>query len=368
MMAEGRNLTDSEALGRVLKDRQLGPAAKLAFLVLWWRAGGWVDEIVITPAWLGAQLGCDRKTAWGWLETLRNNDLIDIVRRNRRTGELQIQVRNPCPGDREAIPDPQQRLPLAHAREDTDQDGQPPDPSHGGSAEAEKARGGLPLQTPARAAAEMPGPCQETARGDLGAQTPATQAHATSQVGASGEGRAGVYDAKPPSDGRKPPRLFGTKEKEFILPKCQRTKEFKAPKNQSTKIHSLALGSSIAGVYDAKPPRAEDGPLLGGSVFGEAAAGVMIATEPQTQKRRLMQRIQAACGGSVASWVLGSAANLVVYYGIPIEDLDLILGDVSAMREAGGLRDAGAFFHSKARELAGRYGARWPRRGSEAAP
>ena len=94
-----------------------------------------------------------------------------------------------------------------------------------------------------------------------------------------------------------------------------------------------------------------------------AAAIAEQAAEPGLQKERLKRRIFAACGPAtpVAEWVAGSAANLVVYHGVPIEDLDRVLGDVDAMREAGSLRHAGRFFHAKAKELADRHGKPWPR-------
>jgi hypothetical protein len=99
------------------------------------------------------------------------------------------------------------------------------------------------------------------------------------------------------------------------------------------------------------------------AVFGQAAAIVDELSEPAVQKERLKRRIFSVCGGvaGVAEWVAGSAANLVVYHGVPVEDLDRILGDVDAMRCAGTLRNAGSFFHSKAKQLADRHGKPWPR-------
>ena len=101
-----------------------------------------------------------------------------------------------------------------------------------------------------------------------------------------------------------------------------------------------------------------------GEVAAAIVAGVEATCDPAAQKERLKRRVQAACGSStpVAEWVAGSAANLVVYHGVPVEDLDRILGDVDAMRCAGSLRDAGRFFHSKARALAELHGKPWPRR------
>lgn len=93
-----------------------------------------------------------------------------------------------------------------------------------------------------------------------------------------------------------------------------------------------------------------------------AIAGDVLG-DPADQKARLKRRIQAACGSSnpVAEWVAGSAANLVVYHEVPIGELQLILGDVDAMRQVGKLQNAGRFFHFKVRELAARLGKPWPR-------
>ena len=102
-----------------------------------------------------------------------------------------------------------------------------------------------------------------------------------------------------------------------------------------------------------------------GAQIGADAAAIVAAIggDVGEQKARLKRRIQAACGSSnpVSEWVAGSAANLVVYHGVLIEDLDRILADVDAMRSVGSLRDAGGFFHFKVRELAGRLGKPWPR-------
>lgn len=112
-------------------------------------------------------------------------------------------------------------------------------------------------------------------------------------------------------------------------------------------------------------PMSAPGP---GTIAGDVAAavatiGVSIDDDQAAQKARLKRRIQAVCGSStpVAEWVAGSAANLVVYHGVLIEDVDRILADIDAMRQVGSLQNAGRFFHFKARELAARLGKPWPR-------
>ncbi|NQT15955.1 MAG: hypothetical protein HQ582_24580 [Planctomycetes bacterium] len=97
------------------------------------------------------------------------------------------------------------------------------------------------------------------------------------------------------------------------------------------------------------------------SALVTAAAGAALIPD-HVQKERLKKRIIAAAGGDVADWVAGSAANLEVYHGVPMADIDRVLCDLQAMREAGNLRSAGRFLHAKFRELAARHGKPWPRR------
>jgi len=253
----------SHQLRMLLADRQLGAASKLAYLQLWELAGSQPGEIVITADWLGATCGRSPRAARLWLRELERHDLIKIGERNERRGTFCVAVFNPCPGNREATPDPQMRLPF--------------------------------------------GPSE-------------------------------VSEPKPPRP------LYKDKEsKEDLL--CQSTKEskeFKEAKN-------------------SKDPRYSKGAPA--DVFETAAASLLQATEPAEQKARLKRRIQRACGERhpVAEWVAGAAANLVIYEGVPIEDLDRILADLDAMRCAGSLRSAGSFFHAQARRLAARAGKPWPR-------
>jgi hypothetical protein len=93
------------------------------------------------------------------------------------------------------------------------------------------------------------------------------------------------------------------------------------------------------------------------------AAAIAVAFDPAEQKMRLKRRIVAACGSAtpVADWVAGSAANLVVYHDVPIQELNQVLVDLDAMRAVGSLQHAGKFFHAKAKQLADRFGKPWPR-------
>ena len=60
------------------------------------------------------------------------------------------------------------------------------------------------------------------------------------------------------------------------------------------------------------------------------------ATSPLEQKRRLVERIRAVVRDPLMGpFVPGTAADLVIFHGVPQADLDRILKDVDAMREAG---------------------------------
>ena len=83
--------------------------------------------------------------------------------------------------------------------------------------------------------------------------------------------------------------------------------------------------------------------------------------DPREQKRRLVARIQGVVGDPLINAAIPRiAADLVVFEGVPLADLEHILVDLEAMREAGSLRIPGAFFLQKAREMAGRHGKPWP--------
>jgi hypothetical protein len=84
--------------------------------------------------------------------------------------------------------------------------------------------------------------------------------------------------------------------------------------------------------------------------------------DPKEQKRRLVARIQAVVADPLMNAAIPRiAADLVIFHAVPMADLEHILVDVEAMREAGSLRkSAGAFFLFQARQMAGRHGKPWP--------
>lgn len=85
------------------------------------------------------------------------------------------------------------------------------------------------------------------------------------------------------------------------------------------------------------------------------------ACDPQSQKRRLMARIQSVVSDpSMKPYVAGAAADLVVFHDLPLAEIDLILGDIEALRAAGSLVSSGAFFNFKASKLARQRGKPWP--------
>jgi hypothetical protein len=255
--------TSSDPLAVLFADRKIGAASKLAFLQLFRFAGGEPGRVVITADWLGGVCGRSSKAAWLWLAELESHDLVKLGERNERRGTIVIDVYNPCPGNREATPDFQQRFPLS----------------------------------------------------------PAATSSATSPP-------IGVEVSAP-----KPPRPLVPRkvEEEFY----QGTK---APEKSMNSTDSMRFVSALAR-----------------AVVGQA--------DPAEQKMRLKNEVLRVCGGTahVAEWVAGSAANLVAYHGVPLEEFNQILCDVQAMRAADSLRDAGAFVHSKFRRLAARRGVPWPR-------
>jgi len=253
----------------LMADRKLGAASKLAFLLLWDMAGEQPGEIVITADLLAGRCGRSPRAVHLWLDQLAKHELVDIIERNERRGTIRLAVYNPCPGDREATPDPQARLPF-----------------------------GEPEQEAPAPSAEVSAP--------------------------------------------KPPRSLVPKKQENLS--CQSTKDSKAPKNPK----------------DSKSAPDDAGPMA--AAMAALSATMLETRDPAEQKIRLKARIQSVCRGDVADWVAGAAADLVVRYGVPIQDLDAILGDVDAMRTAGSLQSAGRFFHSKARDLARRHGVPWPRK------
>lgn len=304
-------------------DRKLGAASKLAFLVLWEYAGRQPGEIVITADWLGSACGRTPKAARLWLAELEKHDLIKILERNERRGTLRLAIYNPCPGNREATPDCQARLPF-----------EPPEVA---GEEAPQPRGSEVLER------GPPRPPEKAA--ELGASP--------MEFSKSREKHA-EFVATPPKPPRDAPSLVPKKKEDLSY--------------QSTKVPKQEPKNPTYPTYPKDSRSLEDAAAEAGVTTIAAllpAAGAPALEEPSDDKERLKARILRACRSTAAAplaeWVAGAAANLVVYHGVAYEDLAGILADVEAMRRAGSLRDPAAFFHSKCRRLAARLGAPWPR-------
>ena len=124
-----RTHLDSEArraLATATSLLPLGP--KLAYLLLWERAGSQPEHIIVRPRDLANEMGlADAKSARDYLEHLGRLGLVDIVDRHRRRGTISLYVYRPADiDDRTARPDPQRRLPLKPARARGDLSGQIP--------------------------------------------------------------------------------------------------------------------------------------------------------------------------------------------------------------------------------------------------
>ncbi len=310
-----------DSLDMLFADRKIGAAAKLAFLQLWRFAGGQPGQVVITTDWLGGCYGRRPRSAWNWLEDLQRHDLIEMGERNERRGSVEVFVFSPAPGkDREATPDPQMMMDL----------------QTGNAADCEA----------------IPDP-QPQPNGSVG-----EAAGVSTQEPPSNSAAAGVSPQKPPQE---TPQKTPQKPPRPLVPKKYQ-RETKDLTYQSTKAPKNTKDTKESDATSRSNPSGETSMSL---VAAFQAATAVLDVEPQVQKARLKQKIKSVCGGKVTDWVAGSAANLVVYHDVPEEDLRRILGDVQAMRDVGSLRDAGAFFHAKARQLAARHGQPWPRRGRQ---
>jgi len=177
MANDGRNPHEQDPLDILFADQRIGPAAKLVFTVLWRYAGSAPGRVCITAARLGEKVGGSPRAAWHYLDSLQCNDLIRVGERTR-CGSIEIFIWHPCPGNREATPDPQQRLPLGHPSGAGDLPDDLADGSGGratpppGSAEVGEALGGFGAQT-AECANRRGGFGAQTAEGvgGFGAQT-----------------------------------------------------------------------------------------------------------------------------------------------------------------------------------------------------
>jgi len=104
------------------------------------------------------------------------------------------------------------------------------------------------------------------------------------------------------------------------------------------------------------PPSAE--PVGVPTILAEAMAAF---ADPAEQKRRLVARIQAVVADPLLNVsIVRAAADLVVFHDVPPGDIEKILVDIEAMRQANSLRRAGAFFLFKMRKLTGQLGKPWP--------
>ncbi len=302
--------TEWDTLQPLRRDTAVGPAAKLCFEWLWHYAGGRPGYLVVNCKMIAYELGRDRSSAANWLSALEKHGLIEIVDRDKRRGALHVYVYHPNPGDRPARPDPQGRLPF----EAPDVSGAPEDTKpHDGATKQCRVFGGKP----------------------------GTKTAETLENTANPPPACRVFSRKPGS-------LLGTNKNKDLT--YQSTNEQFGTKN--TNDTNSAQESTCA--------RA-DGPVPIGAAVAEAiAATVDEVAHPLQQKRRLERRIlNVVRDPKMGKYVAGKTADLVVFHDVPLRDLEKILGDVEAMRQAGTLRSAGAFFHMKVQQLAARYGVPW---------
>lgn len=296
-------------LARLASDPSMGAAEFRAFFVLWDLAGGRPNEIVGSAVWLGSQCGRSARSFQTGLDRLAARGLVEILP-PARPGILRLYIMNPNPAaiDPHTAPDPQTLLPLEYA----------PKP------QSQTETGVLTQEPPGVCAPEPPG---------VLTQEPPTPSGRGPQNTAPNANPAGVCAPKPP------PRPIDTKENQSsILPKSQRTTWFNGSNESNEGPGEVCAAVAVA----------------------EALGNFQDATTPLVQKRKLEQRIRdVVADPKCARYVAGRAADLVVFHGVALHDLDRILADVAAMRAGGSLKSPGAFFHAKARALAGRHGIDW---------
>jgi hypothetical protein len=127
---------------------------------------------------------------------------------------------------------------------------------------------------------------------------------------------------------------------------------------RSASCHSTIHDHGHGGASTSAPTVVAQGPVAVGSPLETLVARF---ADPREQKRRLVSRITGVVSDPLMNAAIPRiAADLVIFEGVPIADLEHILVDVEAMRGAGSLRIPGAFFLQKAREMAGRHGKTWP--------
>jgi len=127
-------------------------------------------------------------------------------------------------------------------------------------------------------------------------------------------------------------------------------------------IDSMDHGTMDHGTADNEEP-AHFAPAI-----AEALNTFQESSKPGQQRQRLKDRIIREVGdGGMHPSIPGRAADLVVYHGVPLRDLDHILIDMREMRRAGTpwKTSPGAFFCWKAKTLAKRHGIEWGSKADE---
>ena len=138
------------------------------------------------------------------------------------------------------------------------------------------------------------------------------------------------------------------------LPTSQRTVRFNEPND--------SIGSGREPVETGTGSAREAAGHVGYAVAA-ALDGFCSRTQQSEQKAALEARLIAAVNDpEMHRSVAGKAADLVVFHGIPMREIERVLRDIQELRRAkaqgkgAGLRSPGRFFHAKIRELAHAYG------------
>lgn len=92
-----------------------------------------------------------------------------------------------------------------------------------------------------------------------------------------------------------------------------------------------------------------------GQAIAAAAAAFSRPAWREARKRDLEQEILAAAGDLANRSLAGRFADLVVYCGMPHEDLDRVLIDLRELRRVGSLRSGGMFFNFKSHQVGRRF-------------
>ncbi len=378
--------TERDDLHRVMADPKLGAAQKVTFWMLWQLAERRPNEIHASINWMCGLIGRDRKSLKDAIKALDARGLIQIL--DRDTKLFRLYVFQPNPGEaRSARPDPQTRLPLRYGELDESnakQSGGPPKQPG-----ISTAKSPVPPIDPGISTAKSPDPNHQTPQntadppiepGVLPSKSPVPPINPGVSTAKSPDPnhQTPQNTADPPiepgiSPSKSPVPFIGTKERQSSnLPKCQSFND--TGTNEGGRFASKSPVPPIdPGISTPKSPAGVDPVAEGPVPIGLALLDVPEefgrrldeAADPRAQKAALLQRIKQTCWATdpkhrVADWCAGAAADLVLKHGVPAEELDAILVDVEAMRAAGTLKVAAAFFHSKVRTLAAQYGKPWP--------